>query len=572
MVKVANDPTHTEGDLPAVRRPGDLEPEVSGISLRLIVGLAATAHGSLRVGSERLDVSVDGTTPLRSAVRDARAGARLDHRLVLADGAALAEHDGDLADLVSVLDGAGAAGIVVSGLADDTAADLVTAAGPTDLPVVDIPLDRIATFTTEVLSAILDHQTAILRRLEHADRALVQIVLAGGSLDDLCEQVVGFLDGAAMVTTTDGRVIARAGSARELAHAEGLECFDRTGRLLTEAEPTGPRPDGPTANRAAVRIVAGHLDHGLLIAFCSHRRLTIDDVRLLERAATVAALAITKDSAVSAVESKYRAEFLRDALAGRAGSAVHAVAHASSLGWDIDRPLVVVVAETDEDDDRSTRDAEEVRFLQQRFARAWTHAVAVRDPRSPIMGFSREVVALIGVPAEAETEQVMRIVGEYVRVVRGDGGGGRRSFSAGVSRPIGSVAGLPQAYEEALSAVTVGRQMHGDGALTHVDGLGIYRLLALIPDGADLRRFVHESLRELATDDSPEYAGLRQTLGILIDTNMNVAETARLLFFHYNTLRYRIGKLEKILGPFTTDPDLRLTLALALKIHQMRGI
>ena len=102
-----------------------------------------------------------------------------------------------------------------------------------------MPLDHIATFTTEVLSAILEHQTAILRRLEDADRALVQIVLAGGSLDDLCEQVVGFLDGAAMVTTTDGRVIARAGSQRELEHALSLECFDRSGRLLTEAEPMG---------------------------------------------------------------------------------------------------------------------------------------------------------------------------------------------------------------------------------------------------------------------------------------------------------------------------------------------
>ena len=400
----------------------------------------------------------------------------------------------------------------------------------------------------------------------------MQIVLAGGSLDDLCEQVVGFLDGAAMVTTTDGRVIARAGSPREQAYAASLPCFDRTGRLLTEDEPIGARADGPAADRAVVRIVAGHLDHGVLVAFCSHRHLTVDDVRLLERAATVAALAITKDQAVSAVESKYRAEFLRDALAGRAGSAVHAVAHASSLGWDIDRPMVVVVAETDEDDDRSTRDGEEVRFLQHRFARAWTHAVAVRDPRSPVMGFSREVVALIGVPADADTAQVMRIVGDYVRVVRGDGGGGRRSFSAGVSRPITTATSLPQAYDEALSAVTVGRQMHGDGALTHVDGLGIYRLLALVPDGADLRRFVDESLRELATDDSPEYAGLRETLTILIDTNLNVAETARRLFFHYNTLRYRIGKLEKILGPFTTDPDLRLTLALALKIHAMRGI
>jgi purine catabolism regulator len=588
MVRVANDVALSGRDLPtappAPAAAGDVrgrsggragalsEPEVSGISLRLIAGLAAAAHGTVRAPAPRLDVSVEGTLPLPAALRDADAPSTLAHRLVLADAAAIAEHRGDPAALVGSLERAGAAGIVMSGVDDAGAARLREGADATGLPLIDVPLDRIGTFTTEVLSAILDHQTATLRRLEDADRALVQIVLAGGSLDDLCEQVVGFLDGAAMVTTTDGRVVARAGSGRDLAHAGALDCFDRTGRLLTETEPIGPRPDGPGADRAAVRIVAGHLDLGLLVAFCSHRRLTVDDVRLLERAATVAALAITKDQAVSAVESKYRAEFLRDALAGRAGTPADAVAHAASLGWDIDRPMVVVVAETDEDDERSARDAEEVRFLQQRFARAWTHAVAVRDPGTPVVGFSREVVALVGVPGNADTDRVMRSVGELVRVVRGDGGGGRRSFSAGVSRTFTSVEGLPQAYEEALSAVSVGRQMHGDGALTHVDGLGIYRLLALVPDSADLRRFVRESLRELATDDSPEYEGLRRTLSLLIDTNLNVAETARRLFFHYNTLRYRIGKLERMLGPFTTDPDLRLTLALALKVHRMRGI
>jgi purine catabolism regulator len=166
----------------------------------------------------------------------------------------------------------------------------------------------------------------------------------------------------------------------------------------------------------------------------------------------------------------------------------------------------------------------------------------------------------------------MRAVSDVAKVVRGDGGGGRRTFSTGVSRVVTSVAGLPAAYDEALRAVHVGRQMHGVSALTHFDGLGIYRLLALIPDGADLRRFVEESLGELASDDSPEYADLRRTLSVLLDTNLNVAETARRLFFHYNTLRYRIAKLERMLGPFTSDAQLRLTLALALRVHQMRGI
>ncbi len=540
--------------------------------LQIVVALAVGLGGSAQAGRLGLDAAVTRARPIRDALRDT---VDLQHQLVLADAPALhaaaAAVEG-LDVLVQRLHGAGAAGLVTSGTSAEEAAllsDLARAAG---LTLVELPAGRLADFTTEVLAAMLDHQTATLRRLEDADRALMQIVLAGGSLGDVCEQVVGLLPGAAMVTTSDGRVIAEAGSPADLDHARSLDCFDRSGRLVTEHEPIGVRTDGAPTERAAVRILAGNLDHGVLIAFSRERGLGVDDVRLLERAATVAALAITREQAVSAVEGKYRAEFLRDALSGRAGSHEEAVAHATSLGWDIDRPLVVVVAQTDEDDEQTTRDAEEVRFLQRRFAKAWTHAVGVRDREAPVIGFSREVVALVGVAEGADTERVMRVVGDLVRVVRGDGGGGRRSFSAGVSRVVSTVAELPRAYEEALNAVAVGRQMNGDGSLTHVDGLGIYRLLALIPDSAQLRRFVDDALGELATDDAPENADLRQTLKILIDTNLNVAETARLLFFHYNTLRYRIAKLEKILGPFTRDPELRLTLALALKVHQMRGL
>ena len=577
MVNVANDRGVHDAELPAEQAPaGTALPTrelVSGLPLARVLELPSLAGACVLADADHL-----GTVVTRASLHEAGgAGASagllaVDHHLVCLDPTKLATGT-DVAATVRSIAARGAAALVVTGNGGTDGPGWRGVGERAGLPVVLVREASAELVVTEVLGALLDQQSGILARDDQAHQILVGIVLAGGGLEDLCERLAGFLGGATMVTTNDGRVLVRAGSDADLQAALALDCFDRTGRLVTEREPVGIRdPGGDNAGRALVRIVAGQLDHGLLSAFVVERALTADDVHLLERAATVAALAITKQQAVSAVEGKYRAEFLRDALSGRAGAPAEAVSHAAALGWDIDRRLVVVVAETDEDDAHTTRSPVEVSSLQQRFARAWSQAMGVRDPLAPVVGFSQEVVALQSVPADADTDAIMRAVGEVVRVVRGDGGGGRRTFSTGVSRPIDSLAGLPAAYEEALSAVSVGRQLHGASALTHFDGLGVFRLLSLIPDSADLRRFVEESLGPLAGDDVGEHADLRTTLSVLIDTNMNVAETARLLFFHYNTLRYRIAKLEKMLGPFTSDPELRLKLALALKVHQMRGI
>jgi purine catabolism regulator len=588
MVNVANDADVRDAELTAVPTPpagpSPTRELVAGLPLERLLALPSLAGATLHPAVPAGGAARPGPLVVTRArvldvsdLRDARSPEQpppvhgTASQLLGVDPSRVSVRDLDGPVAAAILGSAAALVVTRDGGADRAAWGELAAR--TGRPVLLTPAASAERVVTEVLGALLDQQSAILERVDEAHRILVGVVLAGGGLEDLCRRLAGFLGGAIMVTTTDGRVLASAGTEGDLDAALALDCFDRTGRLITEHEPVGARdPRGGTARRALVRIVAGQLDHGLLAAFVADREVTADDVHLLERAATVAALAITKEQAVSAVEGKYRAEFLRDALSGRAGSPAEAVAHAANLGWDIDRRLVVVVAETDEDDSRSARPAEEVASLQQRFARAWIQAVGVRDPRAPVVGFSQEVVALHAVPQDWDTDEVMRSVGDVVRVVRGDGGGGRRTFSTGVSRPIDSVADLPAAYEEALSAVAVGRQLHGTSALTHFDGLGIFRLLSLIPDSADLRRFVEESLGPLATDDVPEHADLRQTLSVLLDTNLNVAETARILFFHYNTLRYRIAKLERLLGPFTSDPQLRLKLALALKVHQMRGI
>jgi purine catabolism regulator len=160
------------------------------------------------------------------------------------------------------------------------------------------------------------------------------------------------------------------------------------------------------------------------------------------------------------------------------------------------------------------------------------------------------------------------VVARVVADVRGDRGGGRRPFSVGVSRVSHGLGDLPDGYAQARRAVEVGRRVGGGGSTTYFDQLGLHRLIALVPDPAELRAFAHDVLGPLA---APEGAELRETLQVLLDANFNLAEAARQQFFHYNTMRYRVAKLERMLGPLTSDPHLRLDVAVALRVLDVSG-
>jgi purine catabolism regulator len=561
MEKVAKDlavPSATSSAQPAL-----------GLRVREVLGTASMAGAHVLAGASGLDRVVRRLNVME--VPDILPWVK-PHELLLTTGYPLRDTPDALAGLVAALDERGLAALAIKlhRYLDAVPPEMIAEADRRGFPIILFP-DGVGfdDVLNEVLSEMLHRQAAVLARSEEVHRALVSVVLEGGGLADLATELARILRGAVMVTTPDGRVVARGGDEAELATAARSDCFDVAGRFRAESEPLGSYGQ-PPSSRAVVPIVAGRVDHGRIVAF-SRVALTDADVHGLERAATVAALAITKQLAVAAVEDKYRADFLRDLLTGRIEAKPAAVAHAGSLGWDIDRPMVVLVAEPDADGPPAAGDAAAApgpRPAHERFAAAWQGVVRWRDPDAPVAAFHREVVVLLGVPRDGDVD---RLVGELERQVRADGGGGRGSFSLGVSRVAAGPTALPGAYEQARKAVRIGRRLSGDGARTSFDRLGVHRLLSLIPDTAELRGFVDEVLGELAGDGG-EAVDLRHTLAVLLDTNCNVAEAARRLHFHYNTLRYRIDKLERLVGPFTSEAPRRLDLALALRVLELRGL
>jgi purine catabolism regulator len=412
---------------------------------------------------------------------------------------------------------------------------------------------------------------AALARVDALHTALTHVVLDGGDLARIAAEVAGVLGAGIVVTSTDGRERAshlEPGDRERLAAADLL---DPTGRVRVERIGDDGSPVGDGEVRV-LRVAAAGTDLARLVGLRREGRLPPDDVHALERAATVAALVITREESITAVENKYQGDFLRELFARRVRDAAYVEEHAAAFGWRLDRPVVVVSAELDAPDE--TFAAEQRRRHQGRFSAAWRQVTEALGPGVPSVDFSSEVVTLLPVAEAggADTGQPpgADVVRRVVAAVAGDRGGGRRSFSAGVSRVAATLDDLPDCYAQARRAVEVGRRVSGAGSTTFFDRLGLHRLIALVPDPAELRSFVDDVLGPLALR-TPEAADLRETLQVLLDTNFNVAEAARLQFFHYNTMRYRVGKLERLLGPLSSDPHLRLDVAVALRVLEITG-
>jgi purine catabolism regulator len=416
-----------------------------------------------------------------------------------------------------------------------------------------------------------DGASAALARIDALHIALTQIVLEGGDLDRIAEEVARVLDVGVLVTSTDGRERAShlGDEHRELLREHAL--LDPTGRFRIERVSDAGTAVGDGEMRS-LRVAAGGEDLARLVSFRAGSPISADDVHALERAAAVAALLITREEAITAVENKYQGDFLRDLFLRRAGDDQYVDEHTAAFGWDLRRPVVVIAAEIDPPPAGSEPvSGVQRRRWQERFSAAWRQVTGALDRGVPCVDFSSEVVTLLPV-ADGDDQPVAGHGGvrRVVTAVAGDKGGGRRPFSVGVSRVATTLDELPDAYGQARRAVEVGRRVNGGGSTTFFDQLGVHRLIALVPDPSELSAFTRDVLGPLALSTT-EAADLRETLQVLLDTNFNVAEAARLQFFHYNTMRYRVGKLERLLGPLTSDPHLRLDVAVALRVLEITG-
>jgi PucR family transcriptional regulator, purine catabolism regulatory protein len=145
-------------------------------------------------------------------------------------------------------------------------------------------------------------------------------------------------------------------------------------------------------------------------------------------------------------------------------------------------------------------------------------------------------------------------------------------LTIGASRRVADPVDLYRAGSEARLAVNVG-EAEGRPLLAFED-TGAYRLLlpAMSEDPAELERFFAETIEPLAAYDEQYETELVATVEAYLANDGNVAATAKQLFTHRHTIRYRLERVRELCGHDVSATEGREKLGLGLKAMRVLGI
>ncbi|MYX19480.1 CdaR family transcriptional regulator, partial [Streptomyces sp. SID8380] len=141
------------------------------------------------------------------------------------------------------------------------------------------------------------------------------------------------------------------------------------------------------------------------------------------------------------------------------------------------------------------------------------------------------------------------------------------ALAIGLSAPSGPVAAAT-AYKQAEQALSVARR-RGRTLVEHED-VAAGSVLPLLADDA-VRAFADGLLRALHDHDATGRGNLVASLRAWLAHHGQWDAAAAELGVHRHTLRYRMRRVEEILGRSLDDPDVRMELWLALKATTASG-
>ncbi|MFI5684829.1 PucR family transcriptional regulator [Streptomyces sp. NPDC051636] len=518
--------------------------------------LASLVHHSalkltVRAGEDRLDVPVRWAhvSELADPVPYMEGGELLLITALKLD----AEDPEAMRRYVKRLVGAGVVGLgfAVGVNYDEIPKALVDAAEQEGLPLLEVPRRTPFLAISKAVSAAIaaDQYRAVTAGFA-AQRELTKQALNAGP-EGLLGALAAQVDGWAALYDASGAVVA---TAPEWAGRRAARLTADVERLRDRPAPASSVVGGPdNEDRVELHTLGTGRRPRAALAVGTASALGTAERYAVHSAIALLTLTTERSRSLQAAEQRVGAAVLRMLLAGEPD---HARAVAGDLyGGLLDAPFRMIVASAlaaaDTGGDRLGGLAETVESAAARAG----EAVLVVPEGERLVVLAADGGAAVAACAEyAAGLEAARAVPEQGTAEEGD-------LVVGLSAPAGPIAAAA-AYKQAEQALSVARR-RGRVLVEH-EQLAAGSVLPLLADDA-VKAFADGLLRALHEHDATGRGDLVASLRAWLSRHGQWDAAAADLGVHRHTLRYRMRRVEEILGRSLDDPDVRMELWLALK-------
>lgn len=313
------------------------------------------------------------------------------------------------------------------------------------------------------------------------------------------------------------------------------------GDVLTVADPA----DGGHLWITPVQHRGTHL--GLLVVTGSSASPTAGQALSMRQTAAAISVEQGRLDAAAEAEQRLRDNFYKDLFTGRAPDTLHS--RARSLGVALPTEGAVAIIAPQHPEERLPD------VVKDR-----VHGLLTRQASYPLLDQGSTLLMLV--PTVLRGDNTVNLLLRSLSPL------GVR-VAVGISEPVQDPRRIPDAVDEANTALLVGRRTK-NGAPTRFSDTGAYGLLAPLRETPAVARIVEQLLGQLIAYDQQHNAALASTLETYINLNGNASTTAHQLSLHRNSLSYRLRRIEELTGLTLSNAENRLLLTLALRLKKLQ--
>jgi purine catabolism regulator len=469
-----------------------------------------------------------------------------------------------LSEVVESLAEIGAAGVAVVG---DVSQSTVSIANERQIALLALPDGSgLAGIERAVNKLILNQVAQLTERAVEIQRQLTRLAAENRDLKSLL-QVIARSTAKPVVIHDDAGVI----------NAQVYPTMGRggiSGRSLMQNVPYGEFQKWLETEAPNSQGVIANSPIGYTTALTVEKRVTaylslvakdeaLDDFDrlVLSYAADVCSIELAKTRAIETAVEQARGDWVQMWLSGTSAGDDLLAARAQQAGFDLQTIYVVVVYRAITENGQNLPLESLIPLVRDDMAR--------RQIEGAVGQYVDMIVALYPIDNLSQANRVRISIDELREQLATRTPSGL--VAAGMSRPCEGLNTLREAYREAKDALSIAYELGEFEQTTFYGDLKLYQLLLALKEYnlVHMGRFHEETLGPLVEHDERKQSELIRTLTGFFEANGNLAQAAKDLDVHRNTLVYRLERIAELTELDLDDADNRLILHLALKIQRV---